>query len=347
MEAVTIPGYGAPDVLEVRTYPDPEPGDGEVLVETRACGLNFADLMARQGLYDDAPEAPCVVGYEVSGIVQETGKDVTSVQPGDRVIAATKFGGQADRVCVPAENVVPMPDDMSFREGAAIPVNFITAYHMLFVVVSLRPGQRVLIHMAAGGVGTAAIQLCQTVENVEVFGTASSSKHGEIEELGVDYPIDYRNRDYEEVVLEITGGEGVDVVLDPLGGHDWKKGYRLLRDVGHLVAFGFANMFPGESRSWLTVLYQYFTVPSWHPLTLMEDNKSISGVNIGHLWNRFSLLRGECDELMDLYREDYISPVLDRSFPFSRAPEAHQRMHDRKNTGKLLLVPDSVYTDSG
>lgn len=347
MKAITIPKYGAPDVLEVRTHPDPEPGEREVLVETRACGFNFAELMARQGLYEDAPAPPCVVGYEASGGVKAVGKGVSRFEAGDHVVVSTRFGGHASVLCVDEKQVVSMPDGMTFEQAAAMPVNFLTAYHMILHVAHLRGGERILIHMAAGGVGTAAVQLAETVGDVEIYGTASPSKHDLIRELGCDHPIDYRSEDYEERVRALTDGEGVDVVLDPLGGPDWKKGYRLLRSVGRLVTFGFANMFTGPTKNWLNILYQYIWTPSWDPLQLMEDNKTVSGVNIGHLWDRRDLLREEMDAILELYREGSIAPVIDSSFPFSRADDAHRRMQNRENTGKILLVPDQVYESDG
>ncbi len=248
-------------------------------------------------------------------------------------------------LCVPSQQALEMPEDMTFQEAAAIPVNFITAYHMIFAVANLRANERILVHMAAGGVGTAAVQLARTVPDVEVFGTASASKHDVLRDLGCDHPIDYRSRDYAERVREETNGEGVDVVLDPLGGPDWRKGYRLLRSVGRLVTFGFANMFSGPTRNWFQILYQYFWTPSWDPLELMEDNKTISGVNIGHLWDRREMLREEMISILDLYEDGRIEPVIDSAFPFSSAAEGHRRMQNRENIGKILLIPDDVYNE--
>src|SRR5690349_16952557 len=226
MKAIWITKYGGPEVLAVRDGPDPEPGPGEVRVRVRAAGLNFADIMARLGLYPDAPKPPCVVGYEAAGVVDALGSGVAGPPVGARVLALSRFGGQADVICIPAAHAVPMPAAMSFEEAAALPVNYITAYHALFRVAALRPGEKVLVHMAAGGVGIAALQLCRTVEGVETFGTASASKHGALRDEGCHHPIDYRTRDYEAEVRGLTGGRGVDVVLDPLGGRDWRKGYR-------------------------------------------------------------------------------------------------------------------------
>lgn len=340
MRSLTITEHGGPDVLEVREYPDPDPGPGELTIEVRACGFNFAELMARQGLYPDAPDPPCVMGYEAAGVVTEVGEDVDRFDPGDRVIAAVRFGAHSDTILATEDQVYPMPESMSFEEAAALPVNFLTAYHMLFHVAHLKPGDWLLIHMAAGGVGTAVLQLAQTVENVTVFGTASSRKHDILELFGCDHPIDYRSNDYEEEIRRLGADRGLDVVLDPLGGKDWEKGYRLLRPVGRLVAYGFANMSSGDKKSWWNMLWQYFSVPEWSPMELMPDNKTVAGVNMNHLWDRMELLRKEMDALLDLYQDGTISPSIDSTFTFSEAPEAHRRMQNRENIGKIVLLPD-------
>ncbi|MGE5829013.1 MAG: synaptic vesicle VAT-1 family membrane protein, partial [Micromonosporaceae bacterium] len=259
MRAVWITRAGGPDVLEVREAPDPQPRPGEVRVRVSAAGLNFAEVMARQGLYPDAPKLPCVVGYEVAGTVDALGDGVTAPAVGQRVLALVRFGGHADVVCAPAERVVPVPDELSFTDAAAIPVTYLTAYHMLFHVGNLRPGDRVLVLMAAGGVGIAVLQLCRTVPDVQTFGTASASKHDIIREEGCTYPIDYRTEDYVARVRAIT--DGVDLVLDPLGGADWRKGLSLLRPMGRLIAYGFANITGGERRSLVRLARQGLRIP--------------------------------------------------------------------------------------
>src|SRR2546430_6125976 len=196
MRAVWITRPGGPEALEVRETADPEPGPGQVRVRVRAAGLNFADVMAAQGLYPDAPKPPCVVGYEVAGVVDALGEGTEGLAAGQRVLALTHFGGHADVVCVPAVQVLPIPDAMSFEEAAAIPVNYLTAYHMLFRVAGVRPGERVLVHMAAGGVGMAALQLCRTVDDLGVFGTASAAQHGGLKGEGRAPPLHYHTTDY-------------------------------------------------------------------------------------------------------------------------------------------------------
>jgi NADPH:quinone reductase-like Zn-dependent oxidoreductase len=339
MRAVWITKSGGPEVLAVRETPDPEPGPGQVRVRVHAAGLNFAEVMSRQGLYPDAPKPPCVVGYEVAGVVEALGPGANGPQVGRRVMALVRFGGHADVVCAPAEQVLEIPDGMSFEEAAALPVNYLTAYHMLFRVANLRPGERVLVHMAAGGVGIAVLQLCATVDGVTTFGTASAAKHEVLRAEGCTHPIDYRSVDYVTEVRRLTGGEGVDIVLDPLGGRDWKKGMSLLRPVGRLVAYGFANLATGERRNLFGLARQAVGVPVLTPLGLMNRNRSVSGVNIGHLWGQVSMLREELDALLALWRAGQIKPRIDAVIPFAEAARAHQRITERRNVGKVVLVP--------
>jgi NADPH:quinone reductase-like Zn-dependent oxidoreductase len=339
MRAVWITNPGPPDVLEVRETPDPPLRKGEIKVRVRAAGLNFAEVMARQGMYPDAPPPPSIVGYEVAGVVEALGEGVAGPAVGTRVLALCRFGGHADVVVVPELQVLPIPDAMSFEEAAALPVNYLTAYHMLFRVAAVRPRERVLVHMAAGGVGLAVLELCRTIEGVETFGTASASKHDVLREKGCTHPIDYRTHDYADVVRNLTGGRGVDVVLDALGGRDWKKGYDLLRPAGRLVAFGFANMASGDRRDLFHMLGEAIRVPLFTPVGLMDKNRSVAGVNIGHLWEETELLREELEALLALYREGKIHPHVDAAFPFAKAADAHRRIESRKNVGKVVLVP--------
>ncbi len=305
-------------MLEVREAPDPDPGPGEVRVRVRAAGLNFAEIMGRLGLYPDAPKPPCVLGYEAAGIVDAIGEGVTAPTVGARVVALSRFGAHADTLCVPAAQVVELPGAMGFEEAAALPVNYITAYHALFRV--------------------AALQLCRTVAGVVTFGTSSRAKHDAIRAEGCTHPLDYRAVDYESEVRRIEPA-GVDVVLDPLGGNDWRKGYRLLRPAGRLVVYGFANLASGERRSYLHAAVQLARTPIFTPLGLMNENKAVAGVNIGHLWGEMPLLREAMEALVRLYRDGQIRPHVDQAFPFERAAEAHRRMQGRQNVGKILLVP--------
>src|SRR4051795_12574535 len=211
MRAVVLTGTGGPEVLRVQERPAPALAPGEVRIAVKAAGINFADTMARVGLYPDAPKPPCVLGYEVAGEVEYVDDGVDSLSVGDRVMAGTRFGGQAELVSVPAEQALPFPDDWTFEQATAVPVNYATAYAALITMGGLRKGQRVLIHAAAGGVGTAAVQIARSA-GAEIFGTSSGAKHDAIAAQGVAHAIDYRTQDFETEIKAITGGEGLDVI---------------------------------------------------------------------------------------------------------------------------------------
>src|SRR5919106_6781532 len=277
MKAVVLTGHGGPEVLKVEERPDPDVSPGEVRIAVRAAGINFADTMARIGLYLDAPKPPCVLGYEVAGEVESVGEGVTDLTPGDRVIAGTRFGGQAELVAVPASQAQPLPERLSFEQGAAFPVNYATAYAALVVMAGVKAGERVLIHAAAGGVGIAATQIAKA-RGAEVFGTASASKHGAIGAQGVDHPIDYRTGDFAAEVRRITGGEGIDVAMDALGPASFRKDYRLLREGGRLVMYGYSESESAGARN-LGALARTLarmpvaTMPWWKSLAVMNENK--------------------------------------------------------------------------
>jgi NADPH:quinone reductase-like Zn-dependent oxidoreductase len=334
MRSVWIPKAGPPEVLEVRDGPDPIPRQGEVVVRVRAAGVNFADVAARLGVYPDAPPFPCVVGYEIAGAV-ESAPGVTGLAPGERVVALTRFGGYAEAVAVPTAQVFPLPDALSFEQGAAIPVNYLTAVLMLRHFGNVQAGERVLVHAAAGGVGMAAIQLCRAV-GAEVIGTASASKHAVLREHGVAHTIDYRTEDFETAVKRITGGRGVDVVLDATGA--FRKSYRCLAPLGRLVCFGFSAAATGLTPNRLAALPKLLMIPWFHPVQLMNANKAVIGVNLGHLWDRIEMLRREMLALLADAEAGRIAPVIGKTFPLAEAAAAHRYIQERRNVGKVLLT---------
>src|SRR3954462_2379681 len=279
MRAVVLTEVGPPEVLKVQERPDPPVGSGEVRIVVRAAGINFADTMARIGMYPDAPKTPCVLGYEVAGDVESVGEGAGGFEVGDRVIGATRFNGQAELVTVPAQQAMPLPDGVSYEEGAAFPVNYGTAYAALVIMGGLKAGERVLIHAAAGGVGIAATQIARRI-GAEIFGTASGSKHDAIREQGVDHPIDYRTMDFEDEVRRITGGEGVDVIMDALGPTSFRKDYRVLRDGGRLIMYGASELQSGEKRNLIKALptvakSPFSTMPWWKGVGMMNENKGV------------------------------------------------------------------------
>ncbi|HUE30921.1 MAG TPA: medium chain dehydrogenase/reductase family protein [Verrucomicrobiae bacterium] len=336
MRSVWITRTGPPEALEVRDGPDPVPGPGQALVRVRATGVNFADVMARLGLYPDAPPRPCVVGYEVAGTIERLGPGTNgALATGQHVIALTRFGGYAEAVAVPAAQLFPMPARMSFEEGAAIPVNYLTAVLMLRHFGNVKRGERVLVHAAAGGVGQAAIQLCR-IAGAEVIGTASAAKHAQLREAGVAHAIDYRTQDFEAEVRRVTGGRGVDIVLDATGA--FRKSYRCLAPLGRLVCFGLSGAATGMGPSRLGAVKRLATLPWFHPIRLMNDNRAVIGVNLGHLWDRVDLLRDEMLSLLADYEAGRIQPVVGKTFPLAEAAAAHRFIQERKNVGKVILT---------
>ena len=344
MRAVVITKHGSPDVLAVEDRPDPPVGPGQVRVAVRAAGINFADLMARSGVYPDAPKPPSVVGYEVAGEVESVGEGVADWSVGDRVIAGTRFGGYAELVTVDADSgqLLRLPDSLSFAQGAAVPVNYATAYAGLVVMGGLREGDRMLIHAAAGGVGIAATQVGKRI-GAEVFGTASAPKHDAIREQGVDHPIDYRSTDFASEVLRITGGEGVDVVMDAIGPSSFKPSYSILRQGGRLVMFGLSEVQTGEKRDLPAVLkglvrMPLATMPWWKSLSVMNENKGIFGLNMLSWWDREGLGR-VLEPLQAGIDSGDFRPVVAEEFPFDRAADAHRFLGEGRNVGKVVLVP--------
>jgi len=338
MRQVWITRAGPPEVLQVREAPDPAPAAGQVRIRVRAAGVNFADTMARVGMYPDAPKIPCVVGYEVAGTIDAVGEGVRARREGERVLALVRFGGYSDVVCVAEGQAVPVPEGMSDDEGAALPVVYVTAHHMLIYLGNVKPGDTVLIHAAAGGVGLAALQICRHVGAVTI-GTASASKHARLREMGLDHAIDYHTQDFEEEVRRITAGRGVDVALDAQGGASLRKSYRCLAPTGRLFNFGAASYVPEGARNLFATLAGLLQTPLFHPLPLMSKNRGVFGVNVGHLWTEVAILSKQLDALVALWQRGAIKPVIDARVPFDEAPEAHRRLMERRNFGKVLLVP--------
>jgi NADPH:quinone reductase-like Zn-dependent oxidoreductase len=338
-----LTGHGGPEVLKVEERPDPEVGSGQVRIGVRAAGINFADTLARVGLYPDAPKTPCVLGYEVAGVVESAGEEVTEFAPGDRVMAGTRFGGQASMVCADAAQVLPLPDRLSFEQGAAFPVNYATAYAALVVMGGLRRDDRVLIHAAAGGVGISATQIAKGV-GAEIFGTASGSKHDAIRAQGVRHAIDYRNADFEAEVERITGGEGLDLIIDALGPTSFRKDYRLLRPGGSLVMYGLSEASTEKGRSIPRALSALArmptaTMPWWKSLSLMNENKGVFGLNMLGWWDIEGTINRAVDPLLGDLESGALEPVVAEAFPFERAGEAHTFIAERRNIGKVVLVP--------
>ena len=337
MRQVVIPRYGAPEVLALREAPDPSPGDDDIRIRVRASGINFADILARLGLYPDAPKPPMVVGYEVAGFVDAVGRNVVAFGEGDRVLALTRFGGYADTVVVPAAQAFRFPDELSDSEAAAVPVNYLTASIALYKMASLSPGETVLVHNAGGGVGIAATQLAR-LRRATVIGTASAFKHDALRSFGVDHAIDYRVANVADEVKKLTRGRGVDVILDPIGGRSFTDSYRMLAPLGRLVIFGLSSAAPGERRSLLRAFQAWYATPRFNPLSLINRNRGVFGLNVGHLWDERRQLTATMDMLISELRAGRITPIVARTFPLDRAADAHRFIQSRANIGKVVLT---------
>jgi NADPH:quinone reductase-like Zn-dependent oxidoreductase len=332
MRVVMITKHGGPEVLKVQERPDPRLGAGEVRIAVAAAGVNFADVMARIGVYPDAPKPPCVVGYEVAGTILELGEGVEGLNHGQRVVAGTKFGGYASQVVVSAGDVVALPDELTFEQGAAIPVNYATAWAGLVGYGNLQPGERVLIHAAGGGVGIAATQIARRA-GTELYGTASPSKHERIRELGVEHAIDYTRAGWE------TSLPKFDLIMDALGGASFRRSYNLLRPGGRLVAFGASAVVSGEKRNPVSALRTVLRMPRFSMIKQMSESKAVIGLNMLSLWKDRETLAPWIEPLRELLADGTIQPVVAGAFPFEDAGEGHRMLTERRNVGKVVLVP--------
>ncbi|XP_032443346.1 synaptic vesicle membrane protein VAT-1 homolog [Xiphophorus hellerii] len=340
--ALVLTGYGGYDKVKLQVKKGkPALKAGEVLVRVKVCGLNFADLMARQGLYDRLPSPPVTPGMECSGVVEAVGEEVTDRKVGDKVMVLNRFGLWQEVAVVPASHTFLIPDGMSFEEAAAFPVNYITAYLMLFDFGNLRPNQSVLVHAAAGGVGIAATQLCKTVKDVTVFGTASASKHEAISQGGVTHAIDYRTKDYVEEVRKISP-KGLDIILDPLGGSDTHKAYNLLKPMGKLITYGAANMLAGQRKNLIAVAKNWYHQFSIHTLSLIQGNKSVCGFHLGYLDGEMELITQAMSTILDLYKQGKVKPRIDSTWHLEQVGDAMRKMQERNNIGKVILTTEPM-----
>ena len=338
VRALVITEHGPPDVLRVQERPDPEPGPGEVRVRVRAAGVNFADLLARVGLYPEAPKPPCVVGYEIAGDVDALGQGVEGLEVGQRVMGGSRFGAYAQLAVTGADALVPMPDGWTYAEGAAMPVTYATAYAGLVRYGGLRPGERVLIQAAAGGVGIAATHVAKLI-GAEVYGTASPAKHDAIRGFGVDHPVDYRTHDTVDEIRRISGEqEPLDLAFDALGGRSFRQSFSLLRPGGRLVCFGASEMQAGERRSPLRAVRVLAQMPRFNPVKLMTGSKSVIGLNMLALWDSKTRLDEFIEPLRDWLDSGEIRPVVAKEFRLDDGAAAHRYLHERKNVGKVVLT---------
>lgn len=337
MKAYILTKFGPPEVLQLQEVPRPEPGEKEVLVKVRRIGLNFAEVFMRLGVYPGVMKPPFVPGIESSGIIERVGKGVRGLKKGDRVIAFTKQGAYAEYVCTPVDFVAKIPRHMNLDEAAAITVTYLSALHGLKTLAHLSGGERVLIHAAAGGVGTASLQIARHV-GAESFGTVGSDEKRDLAiQHGANHVINYRTEKFADVIMEKTDGYGIDVVMDSVGGSVFRKSWKLLAPMGRYVLFGFAAVTGPRTVPKLKAVSEYLQVPRIMPPSVVSRNVSLMGFNLYFLTHKVDYLRGLMAEIMSLFRRGIVAPVLGARYPFENIPEAHAFLQSRKSVGKVLI----------
>ncbi len=332
---IAITKAGSPSVLKIHDIEMPSPSEGEVCIEVNYAGINFADTLMRLGLYQPRPPFPFTPGYEVSGTIHSLGSGVTEFEVGQRVVAAMPTGGQCSHVTVKVSRVIPIPDDMELDEAAAMPVTYLTAHHMLHYLGHLKKGDTVLIHGGAGGVGTAALQLCQWAGIEKVWATASGHKAEIIRSFG-GIPIDRHNEDFTQIVKDATNNRGVDHILDPIGGDNLTRSLSCLAEGGRLYTYGLSAAAPTSKRSLLKAFFALRKTPKFDALRLMTRNRGVFGVHMG-TWKDEDAIAGQLHRIMEGVKEGHLKPVIDSVFDAKDVAKAHQHIHDAKNIGKVLL----------
>ena len=326
---------GSPSTIRVAEMPMPEPKQGQVRVKVAFAGINFADLLMRLGFYQPRPPYPFTPGYEVSGIIDALGDDESQFTIGQRVVAAMSTGGQSSHVVVDAQRVLPLPEKISLEAAAAMPVTYLTAHHMLHHLGHLDEHESVLIHGGAGGVGTAALQLCQWAGVSKVWATASGSKSEIIESYG-GRAIDRHNQDFVSIIKKETDNQGVDHILDPIGGDNLTRSLSVLKEGGRLYTYGMSAVAPTSKRSILRSFLAWRKTPAFDPLRLMTRNRGVFGIHMG-TWKNEAVMLKQLERIMEGVLTGALNPVIDSIFNVEDVAEAHQYLHDGKNIGKVLL----------
>ena len=322
MQAIEVTEFGDSGVIESTERDRPEPSDAEVRIAVEAVGVNFADIMQRRGHYVGGPEPPYVPGMEVAGTVDAVGEGVDR-ETGERVVAMTDEG-YAEYATANAAGLFDVPESMSFPEAAGFPVQFLTAHNTLFEWGGLEEGERVLVHAAAGGVGTAATQLASEA-GAKVFGTASTQDKLDLaERLGLDHPINYTETDFAEAVNDATDGEGVDLVLDGIGGDTTTESLDSLTHFGRMVSYGAASGEPGHPDT-STLLFNNFTVYGYHLGQSMQRAPERVLDAVPHL--------------TELLTSGELEVIVGETFPLAEAADAHEYIENRQSSGKVVLEP--------
>ena len=333
MESIIVTRHGDPDCMVLQELPTPSPGSGEICIRVSKAGINFADILARMGLYPGAPNPPFTPGMEVSGIVHEVGPDVENFKPGDRVVGSGGSGGYSTHTISKAATVFKIPDEITFEVAAAFPAVYFTSYLMVIHPGALQPGESILIHGAEGGVVLAATELAKIAGAKNIFGTCSPNKHDFISDNGV-LPIDKDN--FLAEIMDWTEGQGVDLVLDPIGGEHLMQSYRCLGSGGRVCSFGISDMAPTKRKSQWARLKSWLTFPKFDPLKMMSSNRGVFGIHLGR-WKNLDHLEKAKDDLLSWIDEGKINPHVDKVFSKEQTSDAHHYIQDRKNIGKVLI----------
>lgn len=338
MKAIFITQKGNVEVLQLRDTSISDPKSDEIQIQVKAFGLNFADILARQGMYPDAPTFPFIPGYEASGLVSKVGSQVQNFKEGDSVMALSSFGAYAEYCNVSAGAARKLPSQLNFTQAAALPVNALTAYIALLERGNLKKGQRILIQAAAGGVGLCAVQMAKHI-GAEIFGTAGSDPKCQfLKEIGVAHPINYRTQDYEAEIMRVTQGKGVEIVLDSLGGEHLKKGLRILQANGKLCAIGIAGMLQEGKKSYLKMLFEFSKTPFISPYKLMMADKAFMGINLKRLSEqRPEVIASAFEGVMQWVEQGQLKPILAKTFTLNKIQEAHEYLQGRNAIGKVVV----------
>ncbi len=337
MQAFYLTKYGNSDTaFALRQTDIPTADANEVVIKVACFGLNFADVVARRGLYPEAPKNPAVLGYDVAGIVHAVGAGVTGLHIGQRVTALTRFGGYAEYAKTAATGVAPIPDDLDFATATALATQGCTAYYCAYESVRLHEGDRVLVQAAAGGVGSLLVQIAKH-EKCIVYGTASSSKMDFLTQLGVDVPIDYTKSDFSSIIRQHSP-QGVDVVFDSLGGRTFRNSFRLLRPTGRIVTFGAAEQISGNSTNKLKAIGVALRFGIFSPIQLLMPSQAVIGVNMLKVGDNHPEVLQHClREVVKMASSGIITPKIDRVFAAKDLASAHEYLESRRSMGKVVV----------
>ncbi len=334
MKAIILRKSGRPETLQISTVPDPVPAEGEVLVKLLYAGINYAEILSRKGLYGWAVKRPYILGMEGAGEIIAVGPGVDAGRIGESVMVGTQYGCYAEKIALPAERALPVIPFYSMAENAAFLVNYMTAWVSLFTLAKVQPREKVLITAAAGGVGTAAVQL-SVAQNCRVFALAGSEKKiAFLNSLGVAAAISYYKKNWHEELQTKSGG--VDVALEMVGGEVYRHSFAALNPLGRLVVAGFAGM---DLKKWnpLSWWKTWRDAPKVNLMSLAQKSGTVSATHLGYLLRRPQMMREIFDELRSFVIENEIRPVIGRIFPFAEASAAHRWIESRQSQGKVLL----------